>query len=471
MLPDQGLLMTYGLFPRYTQDQVVHWDDLQGPQYDLITADSSTSSLFREPGQAFVEADASLVQDYSSLRGLSVVQVFYVETAATPSEHVQEILGDERQIDVELPGRSVSLKRIPEGRVLAQCWGIRLVLEPGSMPLTDGRWDYAELEWPGAGVVSAEDARMAGIADHASEVFVRDTVLARFEGQPDIEIHPDSGAVSYRNQWAVGWCQRYGRDLIRVDLKKLYEGNPPEIVAHYHEHAVEPPPLDDRRWDEPNVGSRAARIAFAWADLGEAVAILARALGIPVRSGDLVGVERADLEYRGWWSDNEFEITARHILPGLSADAFVDRCGAIYRSTVDRLKESTVRRIVLELGFDPDALTELGSLKLLELVVAAASLAIDSGLDFVDQREEIVRRVAQNRLAQLSGLFKLNDLRQLSGHAQTDRHTKMGEILWELGIDPGSAAGGYDFILDSIYDIVGDAIKDISECLFRSLEG
>ena len=61
--------------------------------------------------------------------------------------------------------------------------------------------------------------------------------------------------------------------------------------------------------------------------------------------------------------------------------------------------------------------------------------------------------------------------RQLSGHSQRDRQTKLEEILWELEIDPGSAVGGYDYILDSVYDMAGDTIEDISECLFRSLEG
>src|SRR5690606_35359927 len=49
VLPDQGLLMTYGLVPRYTQDQVVHWDDLEAPQRDRILADTSTSNMFDEP--------------------------------------------------------------------------------------------------------------------------------------------------------------------------------------------------------------------------------------------------------------------------------------------------------------------------------------------------------------------------------------------------------------------------------------
>jgi hypothetical protein len=316
VLPDQGLLMTYGLVPRYTQDQVVHWDDLETPQPDRIIAATSTSNLFDEPGIAFVDADAALVQDYSSLRGLSVVQVYYVETPFPGDDKANELLGEADQIEIELSGRTIVLVRMRNGEILARCWGVRLVIDPGAMPFTEGRWEYGEFDWPGAGIISKEAARMAGIGDHVSEVFVRDTVLARFEGQPDIAINPESGAVSYKNQWSVSWCQRYGRDLIRVDLKKLYEGNRPEIVRHYHSHAVEPPPLSDRRWGDPNVATRAKRVAFAWSYLGEALERLARMFGIGACAGDFVSVDRANLEYRGWWSDGEFELIARHIPPG-----------------------------------------------------------------------------------------------------------------------------------------------------------
>lgn len=465
VLPDQGLLMTYGLVPRYTQDQVVHWDDLETPQPDRIIADTSTSNLFAEPGTAFVDADAALVQDYSSLRGLSVVQVYYLETPFPADDKANELLGEVDQIEIELSGRTIVLVRMRNGEILARCWGVRLVIDPGAMPFTEGRWEYGEFDWPGAGIISKEAARMAGIGDHASEVFVRDTVLARFEGQPDIAINPESGAVSYKNQWSVSWCQRHGRDLIRVDLKKLYEGNRPEIVRHYHDHAVEPPPLNDRRWGDPNVATRAKRLALAWTYLGEAMERLATTFGIGPSAEDFVGVARAELEYRGWWSDGEFELIARHIPPGLSRDGFIDRCGAIHRATVDRLGEGVLRQLVHAMGFDPGSVSPLRSLKLLERVVAFAIAATSAGLDVVEQRTEILERAQPAPMAELSTLFKVNEIRQLSGHATRDRQERLEVILRELGIDPRSAAGGYDYVLDEIYDRVAASIEEVAATL------
>lgn len=463
VVPDQGLLMTYGLVPRYTDDQVAHWDDLEQPTYDCLIADCTTSNLFDEPGTAFVDVDADLIQDYASLRGLSVVQVFYVQDSAPPDDQVAALLGEESQVDIELPGRSVSLRRTRDGDVIAECWGIRLIVEPGGMPLTEGRWDYEELEWPGAGTVSRDDARMAGIADHASAVFVRDTVLARFEGDQDIEIHPESGAVSYKNQWGVSWCQRYGRDLIRVDLKKLYEGTRPEIVRHYHEHAVEPPPVNDLRWDEPNVAARARRIAYAWADLGACLEALARDLDLAIAATDVVAVTRVDLESRGWWSDSTFEAIARHIPPELSRDGFIDRCGAIYQSTVDRLRERHLRSIVHEIGFDAQQTRDYRGLKLLELIAKAAVVASETGLDLVGDRHEILRRTMEGAEAPpISTLFKLNELRQLDSHAVANVAARLEAILRELGIDPMSTVSGFDDALDEIYDSVGASIDSVA---------
>lgn len=73
------------------------------------------------------------------------------------------------------------------------------------------------------------------------EVFVTDTVLAMYEGRPEFQIYPEQGAVSYGSQWSVGYTRRIGRDLIAVELRKLYEGAPPDVVRHWHRHAVAPP--------------------------------------------------------------------------------------------------------------------------------------------------------------------------------------------------------------------------------------
>jgi hypothetical protein len=117
------------------------------------------------------------------------------------------------------------------------------------------------------------------------------------------------------------------------------------------------------------------------------------------------------------------------------------------------------------MGFDHGSVSPLRSLKLLERVVAFATAATGAGLDAVEHRTEILERVQPAPMAELSTLFKVNEIRQLSGHATRDRQERLEVVLRELGIDPRSAAGGYDSVLDEIYDRVAASIEELAATL------
>src|SRR5437870_5037499 len=104
----------------------------------------------------------------------------------------------------------------------------------------------------------------------ANTVFVRDAVLGRYEGDDEFRINPEYGSVAHGNQWGISWTERVGRDLIELELKKIYEGARPEEVRHWHGFAVPGPPVASLA--ETNVGLRAKRITYALADLGAALA-------------------------------------------------------------------------------------------------------------------------------------------------------------------------------------------------------
>lgn len=60
-------------------------------------------------------------------------------------------------------------------------------------------------------------------------VYVADKVLAVYETDENHEVHPLSGSVSYRNQWAVTHCDRVGKNAIRIDLSI-----PQKTIRGYH---------------------------------------------------------------------------------------------------------------------------------------------------------------------------------------------------------------------------------------------
>jgi hypothetical protein len=68
--------------------------------------------------------------------------------------------------------------------------------------------------------------------------YVRDEVLQHYQGRAEYQIHPESGGVGYGGWWATSRTHRVGRNHIRVELRTLYEGCPPHVIAHWHKFAV-----------------------------------------------------------------------------------------------------------------------------------------------------------------------------------------------------------------------------------------
>jgi len=191
--PDQGFLMTYGLIPRTVTTELgqeIRWDDPSTPRYDVVISLPVSIYDFPAISPAYVKIHRDYLQDYSALRGLSLVQVYYVEAWQDPPsdmENFYQLHGGDR---VYLPGRMLRIYR-QEGPTsfLAQVWGSRELITPSISPITEGRWDYGELTWPGIDKPVTEDLASSPGLPHA---YVTDAVLGRYEGRPEFKIHPES---------------------------------------------------------------------------------------------------------------------------------------------------------------------------------------------------------------------------------------------------------------------------------------
>src|SRR5512132_1068873 len=129
-------------------------------------------------------------------------------------------------------------------RMISDSWGRCTCLgEISGLDRTTSGWnhliqfsvsllDKEGLVWPGVeGPVSNCVARSLRLGD--GYVYVEDSVLADFEGRPEFSIYPESGSVGHGTQWSVSGV-RVGRNLIRLELKRLYEEARPDIVRHWH---------------------------------------------------------------------------------------------------------------------------------------------------------------------------------------------------------------------------------------------
>lgn len=472
--PDQGLLMTYGLIPRITSSpkgQEIHWDDPTIPVRDVII--SRSVSVFNYPSytDAFVRIKRNYLQDYATIRGCDIVQIYYAEVWGAPPEEINSFLGEAESRKIALPGRLIEV-RILKGtprRYLAKVWGVRHLIAPKESPVTEGRWQYGELAWPGIqGLVRGQK----DIGYWTPLAYVSDQVLEHYEGRSEFSIHPESGGVSYGIQWSSGNTQRVGRDLITVELKKLYEGTPPEVVQHWHKFAVLPPTegIETLRLAR-NIATRARRIAYAVATLGESLATVAtHTLSKPFSSKELTGLSSQEMDYVGWWNNSIIEPITRHAPLSMTREEFLKRCQELDQLVVEGLNEATLRQVLIRLGEDKEKISGFRSIKLLVRLVELASIANHSGHRLMEDSKEIQERAAEHSSTNfLQSLFILHELRTAASHRGSDGHqNRVEDALRYLQLNVESTKTGWGHVFDAILDAVANDLESANQIISQN---
>jgi hypothetical protein len=466
-VPEPGFLMTYGLAPRPVGNGAVHWDDPAAPVRDIVKVTAPSVYSFPRRTPASISISRKYLQDYLTLRKRALVQSYQERRFSPTDSEIEERLGSEQCVDLDTPNRRLRLFRILgcERTIFTEVSGARLLALPGPLPISNDSLEAEGLVWPGfeGPVVHGRALSMKPF----DCVYVDDRVLADYEGRAEFAVMPESGAVSFGTQWSVGYCRRVGRNLIQLELKKLYEGVPAAVTRNWHKFAVEPPPLGayPAIWHEPNIGRRAKALTYAIVSLGENLADLAQAVGLRGLSPErFVGLRRGDLDYRGWWSFPDAEEIGRHVPLNMPLEAFLDRCLSITKLAVEGLVEQSLRRTLHAMGVPPKEIEKHGTLKLLDCVVRMCQVARDSGLSFTTSGAEIWQRLSENGTSPsqpIARMFALYDMRILKAHRSDNQ--KLGACLRRFGIGISEAAAGYGVILDRIYDALIVELESVNK--------
>ena len=473
---DQGFVMTYGLVPRvirHPDGQIdEHWDDNEEPRSDIIVSRPLSTYDFSGTTHSWVRVHREFLEDYAFLRDRCLLQVVYGHAdGAVSGEHL-DALRESKSVQLLQPGRDVVVHlKDDTGRVHVRYWAVRQIIEPTAPTITAGGWDYGELRWPGLDAPITDPHRMP-LMDF---VYVGDEVLGAYEGRAadGFRIHPESGAVSYRSQWAVSDINRIGRDLLRLEVRKLYEGGRPQVVRHWHSFAVDPPASDSDLCGQPNVATRSKNIVFGLICLGEAVADLASlALDRPVSSGDTVGLTRGSVEYHGWWNAPHVDPVTRHIPLGLERDRFLDRMTDLWKLVVEALSERTIRQVILALGYRVEDTKHLRSVQLLGYLVRHCAVAVESGLHAIRDAPEIIRRASDEpHPGETDELKAVNALRLLDAHrSDASARAPMDEALEVFGIDSASTTAGWGEATDRVYDGVAAGLDGLVETIQAAVD-
>jgi hypothetical protein len=465
MMPDNGLLMTYGLCPRLqkTPDKII-WDNLSRPQYGVISVTPLSHYEDLLYSGAEVKIDRQYLEDYASLKNCAVLAVFFEERRCRSDNELEEILKEQEIVEHSLPGRDLVIRRHEyhaDTPILCQIWGCRLVLVPSGRPISEER--KPDLEWPGIpGVVTRSRARAIGLP---SLVYVSDQVLEKFEGRPEYSIHPEFGSVSYDGRWSLSYCRRVARDYIAFDIKKIYEGCPPAIIRHAHSFAVPREAVENqtRELGDQNIGHRARTLVEAFLSVGAEIAFLGDRFGFAFHDEDIVSLSKPRIDYYGWWTIDALTPLGHRAALDMTKAQFLERCKIVYQLFAG-LKERPLRRMLTQIGLDDSQLSGFRSLKLLATLLQLCEVSLDTGLDMVGQRTEIVDRWDQNvRLDYLRPLFALVDLRIVAGHnlgRQEDE--KIAAALKVFGLQEDSMNAGWGLALDRVYDHLIETLTEIA---------
>ncbi len=466
MMPDNGLLMCYGLCPRILKDpERIIWDNLSLPEYDVVCVKPLSHYNFPSNSGCSVKINRQYLEDYASLKNCAIVAVFYEERYCALDDELKERLNGLEAISITAPGRLIDIKctNLPgDEAVLCQIWGCRLILIPESRPISDEH--SLDLEWPDyPGIMTSERARAQGVCNL---VYIHDQVLDQFEGKSEYRINPRNGSVSYDGWWALSYCRRIGRDYIAYEVKKIYEGCPPSIIRHIHRHAV-PENIavaQQRILGNVNIGDRAEKLINALGNLGLELADICDSLELPYEDADIIGLNKKDIDDNGWWTISSLKPLGYRVSQDITKEEFLERCKNIYK-LFEGFKEKALRQLLIKLGMDSEKIKSIGgSFKLFATLMQLCSIALESGLDLVKHNKEIVSRWNPDiRLDELKPLFALADLRISAAHNSSEG--KIKAALEVYGIDPDSMSSGWGIAVDQVYDRLAENLLKIVEML------
>lgn len=454
-LPDNIFLMTYGLVPRYLSDGVVCWDDPHGPVYDVVRVKSHID-LDNKPDEplSFISVRRDYLEDYCHLKQCAAVQVYYEERYSADDKTFGEALHGEEAFEFTLPGRLLDMRLLTDiyhrdAPQMCSVWGARLLLNPECRPITDAK--DPELVWPG----DTEPMTHQIAASRRLYGYVCDEVLQHYQGRAEYQIRPESGGVGYGGWWATSRTHRVGRNHIRVELKKLYEGCPPHVISHWHKFAVPESCAngDREQHGTNNIAERAHRVIDAFLSLTATLQRLSEELGLGFSQVDIGSLSTEEIADIGWWRCSVAESLFAVAPLAMTREQFLDRALALVK-VLELLKPGPLRTMVLKLGVPKEAVKDFKSLKLLACLCQLANIAHEEGFHLLRDASLVVPKWQHTlELQSLVSLFAVQGLRVAQAHTPgSNRDASIASAASRLGIDVAAMAGGWGCAVDAMYD-------------------
>lgn len=462
LLPDQGFLQAYQLVPRLT-DCVMFWDDTSKPKYDVVENKPRSHYDFPHHSEAYVKINQGYLHDYATLRNKAAVLIYQERRNISINASIERLFNHEDYYTLETSTFEVLLRRHFGKPDIAQLEvnGYKVLFNPLKVKEPEPKWPGHK--WFGI------DKLITGHRDEDMRflyAYVSDDVLNKYEGDPDYDIYPETGSVQYKNQWSVSYCERVGRNSIKVELKKLYEGTPYSVIDYWNKFSIDPSTIDSNK---KNVAERSERLFRKYLLFGRLMSDVVNKLSnLNSTSSDIITFEETAVLYEGLLKNSKVQPITYHISSNSFKQVqFINRCKELYKLLIENLVEKTLRKCVDTLGFDPETTKTHRSLKLLDTILTYLSISSESGLHPTKSCQEIILRVEETPSLNLSKLlFALNDIRQLDAHNSTQSFKpKLHKALSIYKIEPNSIGNNYAYACDQVYDSLNDWLGDTNRFL------
>jgi len=470
-IPDSKLLANYSLISR-NSDQKTYWDDPSIPRYNVIEV-IPTSNYTIENGSTLskVEIERDYLEDYAFLKKCAIVEFYFEERWIHADEpEINSILSGEKGKNIYQVNRRIKLIKttFKNYKYNIQIWGRQVILIPKSSPISNPK--PILLKWPGfENELSEEDARKS-IVDY---VYVLDHYLMEYENKEEFTLYPESGGINFQNWWGLSFCGREGRDYVRFELRKLYEGVPPDIIKEINKYAVEKEIVDENisKFGNRNIASRARKVIYGYLDLFSMLSKLFFSVELFYDDEELCSFLKEKIDYCGWFNFMVLRKLGNVAKLESTEDEFLNRCRDLY-SLFESIKEKPLRAFLRKINIQTDEIESLKAIKLLELIIKILKVSIETGLEIASNSTEILKRISfPIKLEEISFLFCLYDIRTYASHREgSDTIKKYHHALDFFNIDKGfMKSHGWGIAIDKVYDKTIASLQRIKDMINNCL--
>lgn len=477
LLPDNSLLMTYGLIPRYLQDGITYWDEPGLPEYGVLEVKSLSNYQFPSSSDASIVIKKKYLEDYLHLKKCAAVAVFYEERYSSGDQSFDKVLGDRQGRELVFPGRRVALIKVePEhnqgATQFTRIWGCRLIIKPSYRPITDET--LPPLKWENISQsVNLQNLSYVSDNNPLIYVYVEDKALQFYEGKDEFCIFPKEGCIEHSGGWwdTGSYSYRVGRNHIAYHLRKLYEGTPNEVIQHLNQFSVHDSVAEQDKAIHGNrhIGTRAKDVVYSYLELIESLNSLSLKLNLSFTNEEIGSHSRDDVKRRGYWTINDFKRLS-YIAPlEMTFDQFSDRCTELYK-IFENLKPKPLKKILEKLGMEKKNYNQFGCLRLLGTICQLAHIATENGDDLIRDSEQIVGNWDENVVLEaLTPIFKINGLRVIDSHKRSsDSQIRLQEAFDVFEIDSNAMRQGWGYALDHVYDKLAQSLKNTEKIINNS---